>query len=692
MDTPHRTSAIVRRRIPLLLLAALAHCATAGASGDDSTDLLASLSLEELLNTEITTLSRKSENLGTAPAAVHVVSQSDIRRSGARSIPELLRLVPGMQVAQIDANKWAVTSRGANGRFANKLLVLMDGRTIYNPLLSGVYWDAQDTDLSSIERIEIVRGPGATMWGSNAVNGVVNIITKHAADTQGETLAVSGGSNGNEATLRWGSATDRRAYRVFAKLSERNGNVDLAGNAAPDDADMFRLGGRYDWDGDGGKTLTISGEVYSGSSGDWRYDRSLTPPYEIITAADNDLSGGFLMALWSAELENGSSLNIRSYLNRSERDEPTFFASLDTFEVDLQHRLAIGEKHNLIWGLNYRTTRDEIGNSFQIAFSPTERTQNLVSAFVQDEVSLLNDRARLIFGSKFEYNTFSDSDVEIEPSVRMSYALSESATIWGSVSHAVRMPSRGELDGSIVTRVFPPGLPQLPLPVPLVATVRGNPSMESEEITAYEAGFRVRRGSTIFDLALFHNEFDKLRSLTAGAPLCPPNDEILALNPACVLSAPYVEAPLFVDNGADLSTTGAEVWLSQELSESWRLQLAYTYIRTREQDSGSGQTASLEIVEDSPDHQVSLRSSTNISQEVELDLIARWVDDLQQQAVDSYTALDIRLAWTPNASWNFALVGRNLFADDHLEFQSELVDLAPVLIEPDGYLEVRWNF
>ena len=661
------------------------------ADDHDETDMLATLSLEELLSTEITTLSRQSENLGGAPAAVHVISQSDIRRSGARSIPELLRLVPGMQVAQIDANKWAVTSRGANGRFANKLLVLMDGRTLYNPGLSGVYWDIQDTDLSTIERIEVIRGPGATMWGSNAVNGVVNIITKHAVDTQGETLSVTGGSGGHEAAFRMGGSDGDSAFRLFAKVSEHDGNVNMMGDATPDDADMQRIGGRYDWDGQNGQALTVSGEIYSGESGDYRLNRYPTPPYERVEAGPSEVSGGFLTAHWSTDLENAGAIEVRGYFVRNDRSGVSYNNELNTYDFDIQHSFNVAKRHNLIWGLNYRVSEDKVDNTFQIQILPDTRKQTLISAFIQDDVSFLDERARLIFGSKFEKNTFSTESVEVEPSVRLSYAVSEAATLWGSVSRAVRMPSRGELDGRILTSVLPPGSPELPLPVPLFATVIGNPEMQSEEVIAYEAGFRLRNNQRIFDAALFFNNFDNLRSLAAGAPLCQPSGALLPLDPACVLTATSVEAPLVIQNQSNLDTMGVELWLSQEINESWRLQASYTFIHTRTKGTDDG-LSELDIVEDSPDHQLTLRSSTNIMDELELDLIARWVDELEQQQIDSYAALDLRLAWTPSPSWTFALVGRNLFAGEHVEFQSELVDLVPVQIEPNGYVEVRWNF
>jgi len=659
---------------------------------DEDASAFATMSLEEMLSTEITTLSRKAENLGGAPAAVHVITQSDIRRSGYRSIPDLLRLVPGMQVAQLDANKWAVTARGANGRFANKLLVLMDGRTLYDPTLSGVYWEIQDTDLTSIERIEVIRGPGATMWGSNAVNGVVNIITKHAGDTQSELLSVVGGSGGNEATIRLGGSNGNSAYRVFAKVSEFDGNVNVAGDPVEDDSNMQRIGGRYDWDGDNGRALTITAEAFTGESGDYRINRYFTPPFERIETTVSDVWGGFVNAQWSAQLSETSAFDVKAYYLSDNRKSSFYANELDTFDIDIQHRFRLGDRHNMIWGANYRTTSDELPSTSQTVFTPVERRQTLFSAFIQDDVSYLDDRLRVIVGSKFEYNSFSPRNVEVSPSARMSFAWSETTTLWAALSRAVRIPSRGELQGSAVTSVLPPGQPELTVPVPLVSTIDGNPVMRSEVVIAKEAGIRIRGERSVLDVALFHNSFDELRSFSLGAPTCEPSGTLLPVDPLCLATADFVKVPLNIGNKSNVDTLGAEISWSHDITDSWRIQANYTFIETRNRAPDTGDTAALAIEEDSPDNQFFIRSSANLAEELEFDIFARWVDELRLQGIDAYTAVDIRLAWSPMPSWTFSLLGRNLGTGDHVEFLSELSDLAPVQIEPTGFLEVRWNF
>ncbi|MGB5722519.1 MAG: TonB-dependent receptor [Woeseiaceae bacterium] len=672
-----------------LLLSLLSVC-NAQAEEMDGGDL-ADLSLDELLSTEITTLSRKAENLGSAPAAVHVISQSDIRRSGARSIPELLRMVPGMQVAQIDGNKWAVTARGANGRFANKLLVLMDGRTLYNPMLSGVQWDVQDTDFAAIERIEVIRGPGATMWGSNAVNGVVNIITKHAADTQGAAVGVLGGMDGYETTVRYGAEVGDGAFRVFGKFMDRDGNVNLLGEDIEDYAEMARVGGRFDWDRNEKNAFTLSFQAYSGESGDYRVTRTLAPPYQSIIDTVTEASGAFLTASWQLELSNESDLAIQAHFDKHEREGYTYDEDVESFDLDIQHGFKIGANHDFMWGVSFRNSKDVTTSTFEISILPGSASRQQISAFVQDEFSIFDDKVRVMLGSKFEHNEFSDESLEIAPSARISVPVGENKTIWAAISNAVRTPSRGEQGGRVVGAVLPPGSPELPLPVPAVVALVGNPEMRSEDVTAYEFGFRVRDRGFQFDAAFFYNDFTNLRNLAQGAPYCVPSGTVLFVDPTCLATSPYVEIPLYLNNDSDIQTYGVELGVTHQVSDRWRVQGSYTFIDERG-DIGSGDGVRVGVIEDSPSHQVMLRSATDVSDSLEFDLWLRWIDELEGQQIDAYEAVDVRLAWSPTPSLSVAAVGKNLFAGEHSEFISELGDLAPVQIEASGYIELRWQF
>ncbi len=669
----------------LLAIPGIGHAA----AGDGSAGL-ADLSLEELLNMEITTLSRKAEDLADAPAAVFVISQNDIARSGARSIPDLLRMVPGMQVAQIDSNKWAVTARGANGRFANKLLVLMDGRSVYSPLLSGVYWDVQDTDLSSIERIEVIRGPGATMWGSNAVNGVVNIISKKAADTQGAALSVMASDpSGGEVVVRYGGQSEDLAYRLYAKAFDYDGNIDTLGMPAGDDYDAVRLGGRADWANNERVSASLTGEYYVGESGEMSIVRDIVPPYESISQATSDVEGGFLQYKWTRQSDNGGSLQVLSYLVHEERDSYSLSEKRDTADLDVQYRIGGLDKHDVMWGLALRYTRDDLVGSTEIDITPNSASQRIFSAFIQDDIQI-TERLRLILGSKFESNSFSSQAVEIEPSIRASYRINDYHSVWASVSRAVRTPSRGELDGMVVNAVIPPTAPPFSLPVPILVTLRGNRDFASEEIVAYEMGFRFRTDRLFVDLAMFYNDYDELRSVSHGDTICQPSGDLITVNPACLATSPYVETPFNLENGYFSESVGAELWVSREMNDWWKLQAGYTYYHSIEPNDSN--PLLLTFAEDSPEHQASVRSSMDLGSDLHMDLWLRYVDELEKQQMDSYTALDARISWSPRDTFELSAVGRNLIAGRHIEFVSELGDLVPIQIEPQAYIEFRWTF
>ncbi len=640
---------------------------------------------------EITTLSRKAEDLADAPAAVHVISQADIQRSGARTIPDLLRMVPGMQVAQIDGNKWAVTARGNNGRFANKLLVLMDGRNVYSPGFSGVYWDAQDTDLSAIERIEVVRGPGATMWGANAVNGVVNIITKNAAKTTGGYANLLSGSNDSlEGTLRYGGQRDNLAFRVFAKAFDRGGNSNELGDDTADSWKSARVGTRLDWVFDDGDEIMLSAEAYTSDLGETRISRSLTPPYYSVGDEESPADGRFLTFNWSNNLENGSNVRFSASYSAEERTMITMDLEQETFELDLQQSLLLGSRHNLMWGLAYRHHADDHTTGTEAWLDPADRSWGISSAFIQDDIQI-SESFRLMLGTKIEYSSIGGSDLEFEPSVRASYRFSEAHTTWASVSRALRLPSRGELDGNILREVIPPGIPENPLPIPTALWVTPGGMFGTEEVIAFEAGYRFRTDTLLLDLAVYYNEYNDQRSGTLGIPTCEPNGGIPALDPSCIATATHVNVPLLLENGTDSGTAGLEIWGWKQLNSWWSLQAAYTYIRETHA-SDSGYTTRDNVVEDSPEHQLSLRSSMDLGYNMSLDVWLRYVDELEAAGVDAYTALDLRFAWSPLRELEVSAVARNLLADDHVEFISELGDLPPVEIRPEGYIELRWNF
>jgi iron complex outermembrane receptor protein len=656
------------------------------------TEKLIDLSLEELLQVKVTTFSRHPTALSKTPAAIFVMSQTDIQRSGARTIPDLLRMVPGVAVAQIDANTWAVTARGSNGVFANKLLVLMDGRTLYNPLFSGVYWEIQDTDLSSIERIEVIRGPGATMWGSNAVNGVINIITKKAKDTQGGRVEVVTGTETNlETTVRYGGEAGHMQYRTYVKYFDRDGYAD----DSYDDWDFSRIGGRLDWSDDTNDEITVIGEWYSGDVGENILTNSPVLPYSVSNNVDREYTGGFASMDWDRALSEDSAFKLKLYYDHYEIDNIPPEETRDTFEFDFQHNFSFASRHDVIWGLGYRHSEDDTVGSFTVGLDPASRTQRLYSGFIQDEIRLTDD-IYLALGTRVEKNNFTSENLEWSPNARLSWQTSDTSMLWGSVARAIRSPSRMEQAGHIVGVMLPPFVPVPPLtpgyPIPSAITINGDPDFDSEDVVAYELGFRSQPFDAVtLDLALFFNHYEDLRVGEFVAPLCEPSGIPVTdpLNPACFapVPPPYVNLPLTFFNRATQDNWGAELSVTYLALEWWRLDGAYSYLNVDDPP-----VLPFSVGEDSPEHQFSLRSAMQVTDSLDFDLWLRYVDELEKQGVSSYTVLDSRLSYLATPSLRLSVVGRNLLESEHEEFREEFGLNERTQVPREAYVEIQWQF
>ncbi len=645
-----------------------------------SSDELLSLSLEELVNLEITSVSKKPQTISDSAAAVFVITQDDIRRSGATSIPEALRLAPGVNVAQIDSNKWAITARGFNGRFANKLLVLMDGRSVYTPLFSGVYWDIQDTLLDDIERIEVIRGPGATLWGANAVNGVINIITKHSENTQG--ILAKGGYGSEEkgfAALRYGGAFgDNANYRAYIKYFNRDGYDAISGGEAADDWNAFRGGFRFDSQVNSKDTLTVQGDAYSGTEGQTNQEFNFTSPnYRTITDEDTTFSGGNLLLRWERTLSATSDLALQTYYDRTERNEKALTKeSRDTIDLDFQHRFALGQRQEIVWGLGYRITWDNIEpNEPTTMVNKGSQTDHLASLFVQDEITLKPDLLRLILGSKLENNDY--TGLEIQPNARLIWTPNEEHSLWGAVSRAVRTPSRAEEDASIMVKLIPPDITN---PLLTLITAKGNNDFDSEELLAWELGYRFMPNPTFsLDLATFLNIYENLRTGEPQTPFVPP-------------MAPYLVVPTRLDNKMKAKVWGFEAVADLKIKNWWRLQTVYSFLQEDlDYTSDSNDSGSIDLAEGTtPKHQVSLRSSMDLPHNIELDFWLRYADELESPEIDDYLTLDIRLGWQPRPGLELVLVGQNLLQNSHQEYSPEYQTLATEV--PRGiYGQVVWH-
>ncbi|HVK82343.1 MAG TPA: TonB-dependent receptor, partial [Verrucomicrobiae bacterium] len=472
------------------------------------------MSPEQLFDAEVISVSRTAENVWDAPAAVYVVTANDIERSGATSIAEALRLAPGVQVARINSSGWAVSVRGFNSPLANKLLVLIDGRETYDPLFSGVYWDVQDTALEDIERIEVIRGPGASLWGANAVNGVINIITRSARDTQGAMVSVNAGEGERAGvTMRYGGALDEATHwRAYARVFDRDGQEALTGLDDNSDWRARRAGFRVDSQLGARDTINVQGDLYHSRTGQFRQVSSLSAPYNWVEAETITAEGANLLARWVREFEGGARLTAQTYVDWTRREQRTLEDRRTTFDLDIQYEWPDLGAHDLITGIRYRHSTDDIVETEIIRSANESHVSALLSAFVQDQISL-GEGWRLTLGSKFDQNDY--TGFEIQPNARLQWQ-GEAQTIWAAVSRAVRSPSELDREFDIMLAAGPPfPMSTLPLTIELLP----NAQFESEEIVAYELGYRRQLAPTLsLDVAAFANDYSGLATLTPLAP------------------------------------------------------------------------------------------------------------------------------------------------------------------------------
>ena len=666
----------------LCALALFLETAVCGAALQKASTDLTELSLEDLMDIEVSSVSRREERLFRAAAAAFVITREDIRRSGATSIPELLRMAPGIQVARLDANKWALSARGFNGLFANKLLVLIDGRSVYTPMYSGVFWESQDVLLDDIERIEVIRGPGATLWGANAVNGIINILTRHAADTRGGLVNTGIGSEERGfGAFRYGGALGRDAsYRVFAKYFNRDALVYETGEKAADGWHLFRTGFRADWDVSETDALMLQGDLYTGRVGQKLGLPSIQPPYAHMLENEDDISGGSVLGRWQHTFSSSSDISLHCAFDRTERVDSLLIAGYyQTFDLDFQHRLTLGKRQEIVWGGGYRVTHDDIENTVYISFEKNSRSLHLFSAFFQDDVALVRDRLRLTLGSKLEHHSF--TGLEVQPNVRALWTPAARHTAWGAVSRAVRIPGRGDDDMRFVGQAFPPGALFDGSPLTLMV-VQGSPEIRSETALAFESGYRVRpTDRSLLDLAVFYNVYDRLRTYEPGMP---------DVETSPVL---HLVVPLVTDNKMSARTWGGELAANWQAQAGVHLNAAYTYLRIRARfDEDSANSGSPGAEGECPRHQVVLRASADLPANLDLDLSARYVDDLPELDVGRYVGLNARLGWRPTGRLELSAVGQNLCASRRLEFRSTAIPFVATQAKRGVYGRLAWRF
>ena len=661
-------------RTVLLVAALLAVPALGRSDAPPASADLTSIGLEDLMQLEVTSVSRHEEPLFRAASAITVLTADDIARSGATNIPDLLRSVPGMNVAQINANTWAVSARGFNGQYANKMLVLVDGRTVYNPVFSGVYWDVLDVLLEDVQRIEIIRGPGAAAWGANAVNGVINITTRPASAAPGVVAIAGGGtgSNGFGGFRYAGPAGPSGDFRVSAKNQNVGRRTGLDGQAGHDALGLSHLGGRLDWHRGPRDEAAVQAGFYDGTVRQRNTTISLDPPYSNIVDYDAHVSGENLMVSWQHTASSTSDLRAKAYLDRAVHPGALISEDLRTFDVDFQHRLAIGSRHDFMWGGGYRVVAMRIVGSPTAWLVPSNRTTRLENLFLQDAITVVQRRVTLTLGSRFEHNDF--SNFEAEPSARLLWAMSPTQTAWSAVSRAVRTPGPADEGANYNVSAFPIGGGAVG-----VARVIGT-NMEAEIMTSVELGYRAQLGqSWSLDLASFQSRYVALRSTMAGTPF-PESDPAPA----------HMVFPVYFANGFHGQTRGLEGTLD------WRgvrfgLTVSHSLFWMRlERNEATPATADV-AAGDTPTYQLVVQPHVVLARHLMLDATLYHVDDLPAQRAAAYDRFDARLGWTPIDGLELSGGVQNLLHDRDLEFVSTSGTSAPTTVRRGVYAKAAWR-
>ena len=644
-------------------------------TSQSSTDDLTQVSLENLMNMEVTSVSKKEQKLSQVAAAIFVITQEDIRRSGATSIPDLLRMVPGLDVAQINSNTWAISARGFNSEFANKLLVLVDGRSAYTPLFGGANWDTLDVPLENIDRIEVINGPGGTIWGANAVNGVINIITKKTADTLGGLIVTGGGTAQPESGMAQygGRIKEETTYRIFTKYLNDNHSPDLNGQDAEDAWHLLHAGFRTDTKLSNQDSLTTEGDLYAGSEGSTIVHSILSPPQNVSVVERTPLSGGNVLGKWAHIFSDRADTTLQFYFDQYTRSGPESREARNTYDLEFQNHLAVGARHDLIWGVGFRHSDDKTEGTIDQAFVPFDWSGNLFSLFIQDQIALKPDRVLLTLGTKIEDSFFTGYD--LEPSIRVAWTPNKRNTYWAAISRATRTPTRrgDALQAALAA-----------LPGPTEVLLEGNPDIKSEHVIAYELGYRAQPIQRIsLGTTAFINSYTGLESIEPLPSFTNSN-----------LSPPVVVDPLQLSNKMRGTTYGLEFYANWRANRYWTISSGYSFLRMELRlDPTSLDTVSVaDATGSNPGNQAQLRSRVELSHGLSWDANAYFVGRLTNQAVPSYTRVDTQFAWKVSEKVTLNVVGQNLLQDHHLEFNDALQVVNSSQVKRSAYVKFTWRF
>ena len=685
IDTPmklkHTPAPFVRKILvslalsPLLLAQATQPAMASGSNDNRFLDM----DLTQLMEVTITSVSKKPQTLGDTAAAVFVITQEDIRRSGVTSVPAALALAPGLQVARISASRWSIASRGFGGYTSNKLLVLIDGRSVYTPAYSGTFWDMQNALLEDIDRIEVIRGPGGTIWGANAVNGVINVITKKAKDTQG-TLLRAGAGNQEKlmGAARHGVKIGDSAFaRLYVTGNDRGSNTLMGSDRdAHDGWQTFQTGFRADGTVGSRNEWSLQGDLFKNDGDQISFPYwlpSSTNP--IAKSEDYSAGGGNLIGNWQHTFSNSDKLSFKTYYDANNRDESYYDLTFRTVDLDLQYETTLGERNSLTMGTGFRRIDGEFEDTFQVRIP--DQTNDLYSAFFQDEIKLIADTLWLTLGAKYEHNDFTGG--EWQPSARLLWKPAVDHSFWTAVARAVRTPSMVENGGALTMAVISP-FPGFLFPV----TLYGNPQYDVETLLAYEVGYRWQaRRNLSFDLAGYYNDYDD----TYG-----------------VVSSTNPQQPGLMFSNAQKGYGYGLEFAANWQAKSWlNLALTYAYqqLELENKEEALGTLLQDDFnVNSNPRHQVAIRSSIDFAQNWQFNTWLRYVDEIEGRntvnfgnslPVDAYFNLDANLIWKPRKDLEVMFAGQNLFNSSQLEYIAEFIT-PPTEIERSVYIKVTWNF
>jgi iron complex outermembrane receptor protein len=637
------------------------------------------LSLEELMNIDVTSVSKKEQKLWTVGAAVYVITSEEILRSGATSVPDLLRGVPGVHVAQMDANAWAIGIRGFTDRYGDKVLVLIDGRVVYTPTSSGVNWDQQDVPLEAIDRIEVIRGPGGTVWGANAVNGVINVITKTAGDTQGILASGVAGSQGTaQGLVQFGDRLGQAgAYRVFGSFENIGNSPSPAGEQLTDGWHTLHAGARSDWAASPRDRLTVQGDVFRAREHQTIDTLFSNDGFREDTINDTiQVDSGNALARWTHTHAQGSETTLQAYYDHYHRLDAGLDEHRHTVDLDGQQHVALGGRHDLVWGFDYRLTRNSTTAGYSKAYLPAGRADNLTSVFVQDEVKLTRS-VSLTGGTKLEHNAY--TGFEYEPSAQLVWTPTTRQTLWTSAARAIRQPAVADIAIQHDVATFPLDGGGLGL-----KKIVGDPARVAERVNDVEAGYRARVLSGLsIDVTGFFSAYVHLQTDEPGDPY-------LAASPAPV----HWVYPTVSSDHAHARNHGVEVSATWEPMPRWRLRPGYSFIRMHVAPDPLSQDESASMIpHDTPTHQLQLHSFLTVTKRLQVDSAVYYVGSLLDNGdgpTPSYTRLDTRIGWLAGRGLEISVIGQNLFSATHAEFHNDL--MLSTLVARRVLTKLTWRF